>query len=536
MARKKSCTFLRRNWWVITLLILSAAGIILGLRGFNELKYNFSTGLYKTFQLFLLKIPTEELENSCWLQWAKWVVFAVFLWTTFRLFFEIIAPQYLRNLKICIFKNHIIICGLNKITIRLVEKFKGKQIVVLAEATNKYAETLKTKGVKLLIGDFADEYLWWKAKLERASKLYAVIDNDKTNMKIAQSAFSRLETEKRKIDALKCFVLIKDRGLKTILEESHLFQRKTETFDGTLFNINEPGMKYGIAKNIDKILPKEINAPPKILLIGLTEKTEMALLNLAHCFTMQRETFRFTIVEKNKRKIRLFQKKYTYLQGFAKIKIVNEIESEKTFDSVWVCTGSPAEALKKAAEIRYLFGENGKDMNILVFCNEADAFDEVLKDELAKKKIFPIHLFEQIAKYVFELDKHIEEKAKEAHRFWNTIYHQNKEWDNMTGHFKQSNRNQILDNYLRIYIARGKTFEDFKTGLISFSDPERETLARMEHRRWMLEKLDNGWVFGERNNELKRHNCLVPWEELTKEQQAKDYDIIDLMMKLLNNQ
>ena len=521
------------------MLVLASTGIVLGVWGFSEKNYNFSDSLYKTFQLFVLKVSVEELKPLWQLQWSMWLIFAAFLWATFRLFFEIIAPQFLKNLKTLTFRNHIIICGLNKITVNLVEnlakKHQKKQIIILAEDTNKYADMLKVKCVELFIGNFTDESFWKKIKLEKASKLYAITDNDSVNAKIAQSVFSYLEGGKREKDALKSFVLIKDRELKTILEESVLFKYKTVAFDGIPFNINEIGMKYGVATYIDKILPKAMQTPPEILLIGLTEKTEIALLNLAHCFTMQREIFRFTIVEKDAEKIHSFQKKYPYLQDFIEIKIIPEIEPEKTFDSVLVCTDCPMEAVKKAVAIRYLLGVNFKDKSILLFCNEADTFNEILKNELENKKIFPVSLFRQIADYVFELDRNIEEKAKETHYFWNTIYGQNKEWDELTGHFKQSNRNQILDNYLKIYIARGEKFENAKNRLISFSDSEKETLAIMEHRRWVLEKIENGWVLGERDNEFKRHNCLIHWKELSQEEQAKDYDTVNLMIRLLNN-
>ena len=535
MSQKKSssCNFLRKNWWVTVLLTLSVVGSVLSIWGLMKEKGNFLNSLYETFQMFILHHSFPD-EMSWQLQVGRWVIFVVFLWVTFRLFFEIIAPQALKNLKILGYQNHIIICGLNKIAVSLTEKYEGKQIIVLSEETNKYAESVKKQGVKLLTGDFADKGFWENAKLEKAGKLYAIIDNDKINVKIAQAVSSYLENRKKKNETLKCFVLIKDRELKNILEESALFKYKTATFDGIPFNINEMGMEYGIAMNIDKILPEEIKTPPEILLIGLTEKTEMALLNLVHCLTMQRETFRFTIVERNTRKIRYFQRKYSYLQDFAEIKMVNEIENGKQFDSVLICTDNPIEAIKQADAIRYLLGRNEPDM--LVFCNEPNTFNEVLKNELEKKKIFSIDLFGQIAGYVFDLDKNIEDKAKEAHYFWNTLYHENIEWDELPGHFRQSNRNQILDNYLRIYIARGKKFEDFKSRLVSFSDDEKETLAMMEHRRWMLEKLDDGWVRGERNNEFKRHNCLEFWEKLPKEQQAKDYNAIDLMTKLLENQ
>ena len=523
-----------KSFWILV-IALSVVGFLTGFFGFRTEGEGVLNSAYSTFQLFILHHSFEGKINTCWLEWSRWIIFGVFLLLTFQLFITIVAPRFIQYAKIQFFySDHIIICGLNKITVSLVEKYPEKQIVVLVEEANKYAETLKAKGAKLLTGDFTDPNFLRKAKLKRASKLFAIIDNDKINVKIAHSVFSCLENRKRRKDALKCFILIKDRELKTLLEESLPFKYKTATFDGIPFNINELGIKYGIAANIDKILPKEIKTPPEILLIGLTEKTEMALLNLAQGLTMQRETFRFTIVEKNTRKIRFFKRKYAYIQDFAEIKISNEIKSEQQFDSVLVCSDNPIEAMKQAVAIRYLLGRN--EPNILVFCEEADTFTEVLQNELEKKRIFLINLFGQMAGYVFELDKSIEEKAKEAHYFWNTLYNQNKEWDAMTGHFKQSNRNQILDNYLRMYMARGEKFEDFKNRLISFSDDEKETLAMMEHRRWMIEKYDNGWMLGKRDNELKRHDCLVPWEELPTGQQAKDYDVINLMIKLINNQ
>ena len=44
------------------------------------------------------------------------------------------------------------------------------------------------------------------------------------------------------------------------------------------------------------------------------------------------------------------------------------------------------------------------------------------------------------------------------------------------------------------------------------------------HDSWMKQKLDDGWVYGQEKNEvLKTHPCIVPYEQLPIEQQAKDY-------------
>jgi hypothetical protein len=44
------------------------------------------------------------------------------------------------------------------------------------------------------------------------------------------------------------------------------------------------------------------------------------------------------------------------------------------------------------------------------------------------------------------------------------------------------------------------------------------------HISWLKEKVDAGWKFGPiKDAEKKEHPCCVPYEDLPKEQQAKDY-------------
>ena len=44
------------------------------------------------------------------------------------------------------------------------------------------------------------------------------------------------------------------------------------------------------------------------------------------------------------------------------------------------------------------------------------------------------------------------------------------------------------------------------------------------HESWMKQKLEDGWVYGEvKDPEKKTHPCLVPFDQLPREQQAKDF-------------
>ncbi len=52
----------------------------------------------------------------------------------------------------------------------------------------------------------------------------------------------------------------------------------------------------------------------------------------------------------------------------------------------------------------------------------------------------------------------------------------------------------------------------------------RHLPASASHESWMDEKVRDGWVYGEvKDAELKTHPCIVPFEELPPEQQAKDH-------------
>ena len=50
-----------------------------------------------------------------------------------------------------------------------------------------------------------------------------------------------------------------------------------------------------------------------------------------------------------------------------------------------------------------------------------------------------------------------------------------------------------------------------------------EALAKNVHEVWAQSRISQGWSYGsERNDELKQHPCLVPYEELPEVE--KDYD------------
>ena len=54
-------------------------------------------------------------------------------------------------------------------------------------------------------------------------------------------------------------------------------------------------------------------------------------------------------------------------------------------------------------------------------------------------------------------------------------------------------------------------------------DPQdRDALARLEHRRWVVSRVLAGWTRGDRDPVLRRHPSIRPWSELDHPERSKD--------------
>lgn len=119
-----------------------------------------------------------------------------------------------------------------------------------------------------------------------------------------------------------------------------------------------------------------------------------------------------------------------------------------------------------------------------------------------------------------------------------------KPWDSLTGdpndglseQLKESNREQADHIALKLRIA-GLWFRKIIPGIDASADASQldkfvERLAIAEHDRWVAEKRSRGWIAAPcqerkcRNDDLRLHNRLFNWDQLTKDQQNLDIDTV----------
>jgi len=59
---------------------------------------------------------------------------------------------------------------------------------------------------------------------------------------------------------------------------------------------------------------------------------------------------------------------------------------------------------------------------------------------------------------------------------------------------------------------------------VQFLLDNTDATPEMQHESWVQAKLDDGWKYGVvKDANLKTHPCIVPYNQLPKEQQLKDY-------------
>ncbi|MEW6386502.1 MAG: RyR domain-containing protein [Thermodesulfobacteriota bacterium] len=111
-------------------------------------------------------------------------------------------------------------------------------------------------------------------------------------------------------------------------------------------------------------------------------------------------------------------------------------------------------------------------------------------------------------------------------------------WENLREDLKESNRQQAdqIPEKLRVVGYGIRPTTGGKPARLELTVEEVELLARMEHDRWLKDKMTAGWSYAPppRNDEKKTHPCLVPWEQLPEEEKDKDCQAVRQIPVLLS--
>ncbi|MCF7859132.1 MAG: hypothetical protein K9N07_07400 [Candidatus Cloacimonetes bacterium] len=97
-------------------------------------------------------------------------------------------------------------------------------------------------------------------------------------------------------------------------------------------------------------------------------------------------------------------------------------------------------------------------------------------------------------------------------------------WKNLPAELQDSNRQQVIFMECILSMVGYKIQPSENPQLVEFDKDEIMIMAKMEHARWTIEKLNSGWKYGPRKDtEKKLSPYLVSWDNLTRD--IQDYDV-----------
>jgi hypothetical protein len=110
-----------------------------------------------------------------------------------------------------------------------------------------------------------------------------------------------------------------------------------------------------------------------------------------------------------------------------------------------------------------------------------------------------------------------------------------REWPRLPESLRRSNRDQALDIEPKLAaIGCAVTPSPTATAVTELSEAEVEVLARVEHDRWIRQRLADGWSPGpDRDHAARRTPYLVPWAELSEAVRELDRDAVRAIPNVL---
>jgi len=176
-----------------------------------------------------------------------------------------------------------------------------------------------------------------------------------------------------------------------------------------------------------------------------------------------------------------------------------------------------------------------------------DELDEKTKDK-DRNPIYEIpYVLEAVGKCVYKLyddgkltKEQIEVIAKAIHEDYrknNPGSNYDMDWESLPEDIKKSNRDQAnaFAEHIEFLGMKLKAKSAEKKAVKKLTGKQIEALAERIHNIWIKSKHDDGWIYsGTRNEEKKRHNLLVAYDELEESEKDKDRAIARGILPMLD--
>jgi hypothetical protein len=556
-------TDLRETWrryqWPLVIL-LGLVSFILGYVGFVD--YYARGGqpqtrwdlIYLTLQLFVLQSGALDGPKGWPLEVARFLAPGLTGYTAATAFAAVFYEKW-HALKLRRFEDHVVVCGLGQRGMLLVGEFlaRGEKVVVIeSDTADPGIEQARDEGAVVIVGSATDRRILHKARVDRAKYVIAVCGDDGANAEIAAGARELARADRAR--SLTCFVHIVEPELCTLLGEREAGRERDGAFRLEFFNIYDSGARAIL--NEYPVLGNELRQPdatPHIVIVGAGRMGQSIVVHAAREWRRNHahdgRTFRATIVDRDARgRAELLYMRHPQLRKaceivpeemdvesatFQEARFLFNADGECSADAVYVCFDSNAIGLTAALTI--LRRSKRHHVPIVVRMTDDTGLASLLQASGREGSHFEdlraFSLLNRTCRLQLLLGGTNETLAQAIHEDY--VLNQTRAgdtpqtnrslvpWEFLPDYLKESNRRQAdhVGAKLRSVNCTIAPLSDWEAEAFKFEPHEIESLAQMEHRRWMDDLLAKGWRHapGAKDIARKTHPRLLPWETLSEE-------------------
>jgi hypothetical protein len=546
-----------RRWWAeYQWVIIGIAGFLilcLGYLGFKNLYANASVErtpfdlFYLTLQLFRISSVVPPGQKPLELEIARNLATILTLLTAANTLLLLFREKF-QSLRLIFWHKHNIICGLGtkgrELAGDLLEK--GELVCIIeCDETNDEINNFRRKGAIVIVGNATSSSRLQKARAAKARYVFAASGEDRINLEIGFLAHKMMGRGAFFPERC-CFVHLIDLELRSLLERQHLSSDEGSDISIKFFNIFENSARRLFLDHPPDIMMKKSGRDrAHLLIVGFGRMGQAVTLQAAKTghFANGKQV-RITVVDRSAaRKGETFLHKHPMIQKLLNIAFVTLDTDNIDFlngtflkehggtDSVTqmiICLEQESAGLLCSLSLSKLFGKKNRPISIRLN----------MKSELAELHPASLNTFgnmDNSCSSDMVLGEEQDKLARMVHAGYIRVRKRQPDcddsdpsiqaWENLDEDLKESNRCQAehLDIKLRAIGCRRVADDPQEKDDFSFSVDEIELLAKMEHARWVGERLLAGWIYGElKIIENKISPYLVSWDTLSEE--IKEYD------------
>lgn len=522
--------------------------------------------IFRTIQLITLQFPTSiDKSMNVPLHIARFLLPLVAALATFHLIIGAIA----RPLRMALMpqtSDHIVICGVEKLTQNAVDTLaaRNRDIVFLSSKVDAIRrDMLEGQGIVVVESDPADAATFESVNLSRAAALILTHDDDVKNLDLATLALDRLG---KRPTAMPPLVLANIIDRETLARELDVaFDKLSRERKARYVRLSPE--REGLKLELERFAPAFFRMPGETshtLVIGLAGHWRQVLKQLVVSMQDQADRVpRLSLVldEDEADDFNAWMKTIPDLSLVVETSVIerqkavvvpaaaiDEWAEKGTLPHLIVLLRPEAEAIEQMLGLRapgsddrlkhqpILLRRVGSDHLITRLAGQAigqsdftniAAFGGVVRAETIERILDNAREDLAAALHNHYLDRSEQKEAGSTEAL--------DAWRSIPENLRHANRAAVA--HLPIMLAsEGLMIERTRAGECDFQpDPDMlERMARLEHQRWMADRIDLGWRAAPvRNDGRREHNCLVPFDALSPKDQQKDRDAVTTILKLL---